>query len=123
MSSETFIAFLYMIRPMSTQDSSLRSEWHFHVVFCHFKRKFSCFCYSERAIPLFCHSERAFWARKNPNRESGVEVVEMFALFIYDSSNQHARFFTLVQDDISKLFFAILNLYSLFILFVLLSIF
>jgi hypothetical protein len=32
----------------------------------------------------------------------------MVALFIYDSSNQTARFFTIVQNDISVVFFVIL---------------
>jgi len=33
------------------------------------------------------------WAR-------GMEIVEMFALFIYDSSIQYAGFFTIDQNDI-----------------------
>jgi len=34
-----------------------------------------------------------------------VEVVEMFVSLIYDSSNLYARFFTIVQNDISVFYF------------------
>jgi len=35
--------------------------------------------------------------------------MKLLAAFIYDSSNQYARFFTVVQNDISGAFFVILN--------------
>jgi len=38
-----------------------------------------------------------------------IEVAEMFVQIIYDSFNQTARFFTIAQNDISGVFFIILN--------------
>jgi len=40
---------------------------------------------------------------------ASLEVAAMFAQFNYDSSNQCAGFFAIAQNDISGVFFVILN--------------
>jgi hypothetical protein len=42
----------------------------------------------------FCHSERAFGRGRIPALGRRVEVLKLFTPFIYDLSNEYARFFT-----------------------------
>ncbi len=82
-----------MIGPISTRDSSLSLRMTF----------LGCFW------GVFCHSERAFGRGRIPRVIWQVEVIGMFAMFNYDWSNQYAGFFAIAQNDISGVFFVILN--------------
>ena len=52
------------------------------------------FSHSEREFLFFYHSERAFGRGRIPSGSGRDKVVKLMADFIYDSSNEHARFFT-----------------------------
>jgi len=60
-------------------------------------------------VLMLYHSERIFERGRIPTVSASLEVAAMFAQFNYDSSNQCAGFFAIAQNDISGVFFVILN--------------
>jgi len=90
-----------MIRPVSTRDSSLRSEWHAKGVFCHYERAFR-----RGRIPAACVrvglGQLSWFVILNELLGRGrisaiwvkVWVVKILLPFKHDSSNEYAGFFT-----------------------------
>ena len=83
-----------MIRPKITQDSSL---------------SFRMTCQE-----CFCHSELAFGRGRIPTMGSRVRVVKMLLAFIYDSSQDYAGSFTILQNDMSRVFLSFLRSLPIF---------
>ena len=69
---------------MSTQDSSLSFRMTFPGGFCH----------SERVPPFFVILNELLGEEESLPLKVRDKVVKLMADFIYDSSNEHARFFT-----------------------------
>ena len=90
---------------MSTQDSSLRSEWQTRGVFCHSERAIlpslsfwtrhpPLFVILNELSPFHCHSELAFGRGRIPTVIAWDWVAKVWTLFKYDPSYEYARFFT-----------------------------